>query len=89
MTSSWPVGVTTQKDMYHYAKTLFGDCKTENLLKDTSFDRHPGCFLIRVKGACKQGNWESWADLVDEAITATAAIRSHAATGDHGKQSDA
>ena len=32
MSSSWPVGVTTQEDMHRYAQTLFGNCKIENLL---------------------------------------------------------
>ena len=57
MSSSWPVGVTTQEDMHHYAKTLF--------------DAYPGCFLIRVKGACNQGNWKSWPDLIHKAMKAT------------------
>ena len=33
------------------------------------FDGNPGCFLIRVKGACNEGNWERWPDLIDEATT--------------------
>ena len=71
MSSSWPVGVTTQEDMHRYAKTLFGDCKIENLLTGMPFDAYPGCFLIRVKGACNQGDWEKWPDLIDEAMKAT------------------
>ena len=71
MSSSWPVGVTTQEDMHRYAKTLFGDCKIENLLTGMPFDGYPGCFLIRVKGACNQGNWKRWPDLIDEAMKAT------------------
>ena len=71
MSSSWPVGVTTQEDMNRYARTLFGDCKIENLLTGTPFDRYPGCFLIRVKGACNNGEWEIWPDLIDKAMTAT------------------
>ena len=35
------------------------------------FDAYPGCFLIRVKGACNQGNWKRWPDLIDEAMKAT------------------
>ena len=71
MTSSWPEGVTTQEDMHLYAKTLFGDCEIENLLTGMEFDAYPGCFLIRVKGACNQGNWEMWPDLIDDAMEAT------------------
>ena len=71
MSSSWPVGVTTQEDMHRYAKTLFGDCKIENLLTGMAFDAYPRCFLIRVKGACNQDNWERWPDLIDEAMKAT------------------
>ena len=71
MSSSWPVGVTTQEDMHRYAKTLFGDCKIENLLTGMPFDGYPECFLIRVKGACNQGNWKRWPDLIDEAMKAT------------------
>ena len=71
MSSSWPVGVTTQEDMHRYAKTLFGNCKIENLLTDLPFDGYPKCFLIRVKGACNQGNWKKWPDLIDEAMKAT------------------
>ena len=71
MTFSWPVGVTAQEDMHCYAKTLFGNCKIENLLTDTAFEGNPGCFLIRVKGACNQGNWKMWPDLIDEAMEAT------------------
>ena len=52
MSASWPGGVTTQEDMHRYANTLFGDCEIENLLTGTNFDGYPGCFLIRVKGAC-------------------------------------
>ena len=71
MSSSWPVGVTTQEDMNRYARTLFGNCKIENLLTGTPFDRYPGCFLIRVKGACNNGEWEIWPDLIDKAMKAT------------------
>ena len=71
MSSSWQVGVTTQEDMHRYAKTLFGDCKIENLLTGMAFDAYPGCFLIRVKGACNQGNWKKWPDLIDKAMKAT------------------
>ena len=70
MRSSWPVGVTTQEDMRLYAKTLFGYCKIENLLTGTPFDGRPGCFLIRVKGACNQGGWEMWPRLIDDAMKA-------------------
>ena len=71
MRSSWPLGVTTQEDMRRYAKTLFGDCEIENLLTGMPFDGNPGCFLIRVKGACNEGNWERWPDLIDEAMKDT------------------
>ena len=69
MSSSWPVGVTTQEDMHRYAKTLFGDCKIENLLTGTQCDAYPGCFLIRVKGACKQGEWKDWPTLTEQAMS--------------------
>ena len=71
MSSSWPVGVTTQEDMHRYAKTLFGNCKIENLLTGMEFDAYPGCFLIRVKGACMQGDWQNWPHLIDAAMKAT------------------
>ena len=71
MKSSWPVGVTTEEDMRRYAKTLFGECNIENLLTGTSFDGAPGCIFVRVKGACNQGHWEKWPDLMDEAMKAT------------------
>ena len=71
MSSSWPVGVTTQQEMHRYAKTLFGDCKIENLLTNTEFDNFKQCFPIRVKGACNQGDWKTWPDLIDEAMKAT------------------
>ena len=32
MSSSWPVGVTTEEDMHRYAETLFGNCEIDNLL---------------------------------------------------------
>ena len=73
MSYSWPVGVTTQEDMHRYAKTLFGDCKIENFLTGMPFDARPGCFLIRVKGACNQGNWKTWPDLFGEAMKASVA----------------
>ena len=57
MSSSWPVGVTTQEDMRRYARSLFGDCEIDDLLTDTPFGRYDsGCLLIRVKGACSQGD---------------------------------
>ena len=71
MSSSWPVGVTTLEDMHRYAKTLFGDCEIENLLTGTPFDGHSECFLIRVKGACNNLDWERWPVLIDEAMKAT------------------
>ena len=71
MSSSWPVGVTTQEDMESYARILFGDCKIENLLTGTPFDGYPGCFLIRMKGACNNAEWKIWPDLIDKAMTAT------------------
>ena len=70
MSSSWPVGVTTQEDLNRYARTLFGDCKIENLLTGTPFARYPGCFLIRVKGACNNGEWKIWPELIDKAMEA-------------------
>ena len=74
MSSSWPVGVTTQEDMRRYAKTLFGNCETENLLTGTEFDGRPGCLLIRVKCAGHQGNWEDLPDLIDWAMQDTVKI---------------
>ena len=71
MRSSWPVGVTTQEDMHRYAKTLFGDCKIEDLLTGIPFWQYPRCFLIRVKGACKQDNWVQWPGLIDDAMKET------------------
>ena len=71
MSSSWPVGVTTLEDMKRYAKTLFGNCRIENLLKGTSFDGYSGCFLIRVKGACNNGDWKMWPDLIERATAAS------------------
>ena len=69
--SSWPEGVTTMDDMETYAKTLFGECIIENLLANTPFDNHPGCFLIRVKGACNKGDWNDWPKLIDDAMKDT------------------
>ena len=57
--------------MLCYAKTLFGDCKIENLLAGTPFDGLPGNMRIRVKGACNQGNWKEYPDLINEAMQAT------------------
>ena len=74
MSSSWPVGVTTPEDMHRYAKTLFGNCKIEDLLTGTQFDGYPGCFLIRVKGACNQGDWEEGPDVIEKAMKATVAV---------------
>ena len=71
MQSSWPVGVTTEEDMRSYAKALFGECTIENLLTGLDFDRPQGCFLIRVKDACKQGNWERWPGLINDAMKET------------------
>ena len=71
MSSSWPVGVTTAKDMRCYANTLFGVCEIEDLLTGTPFDRNPGCHLIRVKGACNQGDWNTWPDLTEKAMQST------------------
>ena len=71
MSSSWPAGVTTLKDMERYAETLFGDCTTENLLIGLPFEREPGCFLIRVKGAWNKGDWTTWPDLIEKAMKAT------------------
>ena len=71
MSSSWPVGVTTEEDMHCYAKTLFGNCRIENLLTGTPFETYLGCFLIRVKGACNQDNWKKWPDLINDAMKDT------------------
>ena len=71
MGSKWPLGVTTAEDMRCYAKHLFGDCKIEDLLKDTPFDGNLGCFLIRVKGACNQGDWKKWPNLTEQAMKNT------------------
>ena len=35
------------------------------------FDAYPGCFLIRVKDACNQGNWTEWPTLIDDAMKDT------------------
>ena len=78
MRSSWPVGVTTLKDMHSYAKTLFGDCKRENLLTGTPFDGRPGCFLMRVKSACNTDEWKSWPGLIDKAMEATVKVYGYA-----------
>ena len=71
MSSSWPVGVTTQEDMHRYAQTLFGNCEIEDLLKDLPFEECSGCFLIRVKGACNKGDWKKWPQLIDDAMKET------------------
>ena len=72
MTSSWPVGVTTRKDMVSYAKALFGNCEIEDLLKDVPFySIPPECFLFRVKGACDEANWSKWPNLIDNAMKAS------------------
>ena len=52
--STWPASVTTWDDMLAYARALFGDCEVEDLLAGTVFNIGRGCFLIRVKGACKK-----------------------------------
>ena len=62
MSISWPAGVTTQEDM----TTML-----VHLLTGTPVDGHPGCFLIRVKGACNNGEWNIWLDLIDKATEAT------------------
>ena len=72
MNSSWPAGVSTLEDMLLYARTLFDDCVIENLLTGTDFDGYPGCFLIRVKGACTKGDWVRWPELIAKAMTDTA-----------------
>ena len=74
MTSSWPVGVTTKEDMDRYARILFGNCETENLLEGTQFEHNAGCLLFRVKGACKQGDWSEWPELIEKAMKDTVAI---------------
>ena len=73
MSSSWPVGVTTQEDMERYATTLFGNCRMENLLAGTPFDGCSECILIRVKGACNQVNWDMWPKLIEDAMQDTVA----------------
>ena len=57
--------------MHRYAKTLVGDCPIEDLLKGTPFDEYSGCYMIRVKGACHKDDWESWPDLMGEAMEDT------------------
>ena len=57
--------------MRSYAKALFGECTIENLLTGVDFDRPKGCFLIRVKDACNQGNWKTWPGLIDDAMKET------------------
>ena len=76
MTSTCPFGVRTREDMHCYAKTLFGDCPIEDLLKGTPFDEYAGCYMIRVKGDCHKDDWESWPDLMDEAMEDT--VRTYA-----------
>ena len=72
MENSWPHGVTTLEDMYEFSWKLFGKERAiENLLKDTDFDAPSGCFLIRVKDACNQGNWTEWQTLIDDAMKDT------------------
>ena len=76
MSSVWPDGVTTLQDMYDYARTLFGGCEIEDLLEGTEFDKnYSGCFLIRVKGACDQGDWKKWPDLIEDAMQTT--VKTH------------
>ena len=57
--------------MHRYAKTWFGDCPIEDLLKGTPFYEYSGCYMIRVKGACHKDDWESWPVLMDEAMEDT------------------
>ena len=80
MNSSSPVDVTTQTDMHRYAQTLFGNCTKENLLAGSPYDGIPVCFLIRVKGACNDGNSKIWPDLFDEAYKATVETHGRADT---------
>ncbi len=54
--------------------------KIENLLTGLPFDGIPGCFLIRVKGACNEGDSKIWPDLIDAAMKATEEIASEKAT---------
>ena len=68
MRNSWPLGVSTQSDMERYAKTLFGNCKIENVRACMPVDGYSGCVLIRVKDACNQGDWMEWPDLVTNAM---------------------
>ena len=68
ISSSWPDGVSTYKDMLTYAQTLFGECEIENLLTDTPFDGYLGCYLIRAKGACNQDDWQEWPGLMVQAM---------------------
>ena len=51
--------------MHRYAQTLFGNCTKENLLAGSPYEGIPVCFLIRVKGACNDGNSKIWPDLFD------------------------
>ena len=71
MDSLWPDGVRTREDMRRYAETLFGHCEIEDLLSGTEFENYPLCYLIRVKGACRQDDWEMWPNLINDAMKAT------------------
>ena len=76
MQSSWPDGVTSYEDMCSYAKTLFSEqCAIEDLLTDVpDFGKRDGCFLIRVKGACRLKKWDAWPVLIDRAMSQTVGI---------------
>ena len=71
MPSSWPNGVTSYEDMCAYAKSLFGqECVIEDLLQDVpDFANRQGVFLIRIKGATRNNQWEKWPQLMDKAMT--------------------
>lgn len=71
MTSTCPFGKMTREYMHCYAKTVFGNCPIEDLLKGTPFAEHSGCYMISVKGACHKDGWRSWPGLMDDAMEET------------------
>ena len=78
MASSWPTGVTSMDDMHRFAKTLFGkSCAIEDLLKGTPFWNKERCHLIRVKNACSEYPWNTWPELIDEAMSETVKIQNN------------
>ena len=56
---------------------MFGNmCTIEDLLENTIFAKKRGCHLIRVKNACNQEPWDTWPELIDEAMNDTVIIHS-------------